>query len=140
MKRKITGALLWGALFALPAGLSAQVGTDSSSHRNFSVQTTQAHYPGGNQELYTFFFEQMEYPEEAREKKIQGDVYLSFYVEADSSVTNVQVLSDPGGLGDEAKRLIQMVKFAPALRNGRAVRQNMMLSVPFRLYESTGGQ
>lgn len=126
------------SLLLFPA-LSAQAQTEinDGTHRNFTVTTTKnAEYPGGNQALYMRMYELTNYPAEARSQHIEGDVMVSFFVEADSTVKEVEVLRDPGyGLGAEAQRILKQLKFAPAIQNGTPIRQTMMLSVPFRIYE-----
>jgi TonB family protein len=104
---------------------------------NYSVTTTrEATYPGGDEALYTFLHKEMKYPAEAKEKGIQGDVYVSFFVGADSTVSDVIVLSDlGGGTKEEAIRLVKLLKFAPALQNGKPIRSNMMIPVLFRIYD-----
>lgn len=107
------------------------------THRNYKVEMSkEAHYPGGQQALYMDLFKRMKYPAEAKEKKITGDVTVSFFVEPDSTTSEIKALNDLGyGLGAEAERLIRETKFAPALQNGKAVRQQMMMPVLFRIYD-----
>jgi TonB family protein len=121
----------------LTAPAFSQTEINDGTHRNYVVTTTRnAEYPGGNQELYMKMYELTKYPAEAKEKHLEGDVMISFFVEADSSVKEVEILTNPGmGLGEEAVRIIKQIKFMPALQNGKPIRQNMMLSVPFRIYE-----
>jgi protein TonB len=105
--------------------------------RNFAITTQrEPEYPGGNEALYTFFYEKMEYPAEAKNRKLEGDVYVSFYVEPDSSVSEVSAMNDLGfGTKEEAIRLIKLCKFVPGVQGGKAVRMNMMVPVLFRIYE-----
>ncbi len=107
------------------------------SHRNFAVVTTKdASYPGGNTALYTDLFHRMKYPKEALEQKISGDIMMSFYVEPDSTTSDVEAMKDlGGGTKAEAIRLIKETKFAPAIQNGKPVRQQMVLPVLFRIYD-----
>jgi protein TonB len=104
---------------------------------NYAVTTTrEATYPGGDEALYAFLHKEMQYPAEAKEKGVQGDVYVSFFVEPDSTVSEVKVLSDLGsGTKEEAIRLVKLLKFSPALQNGKPVRSNMMIPVLFRIYD-----
>lgn len=118
-------------LFLLAGAIQAQNG------RNFAITTQrEPEYPGGNEALYTFFYEKMEYPAEAKTRKLEGDVYVSFYVEPDSSVSEVSAMNDLGfGTKEEAIRLIKLCKFVPGIQGGKAVRMNMMVPVLFRIYE-----
>ena len=126
-------------LLALVAGTFAfaQQPIDDGTHRNFKVVTERsAEYPGGDQALYKRMFEEMQYPEEAKEKRIEGNVMVSFYVEPDSTTSEVKAMSKLGhGTSEEAERLIKGLKFAPAIQGGRAIRQQMMIPVIFRIYD-----
>jgi periplasmic protein TonB len=124
-------------LMASVATLAAQQPIQDGTGRNFvMVANRDAEYPGGNNALYKHLFQQMQYPAEAKEKKITGDIMVSFMVEADSTTSEVKAMKDlGGGTKEEAERLIKATKFVPALQNGKPVRQQMMLPVLFRIYE-----
>lgn len=110
---------------------------DDGTHRNFSVTNQrEAEFPGGQEALYKKLFKEMQYPEEAKSAGVEGDITVAFFVEADSSVSEVRALNDlGGGTKAEAERLIKTLKFAPAIQNGKAVRQQMMMPVLFRIYD-----
>jgi TonB family protein len=121
----------------LYASAQAQTPIQDGTHRNYEVKmSNQAEYPGGNTQLYKDLASKMQYPAEAKEKRITGDVMVSFFVEADSTTSEVRGLRDlGGGTKQEAERLIKSLKFAPAIQNGKPVRQQMMLPVLFRIYD-----
>jgi protein TonB len=122
-------------LFA--ANGSAQSVRNDSIHRNFEVKMTkEAEYPGGNNALYQSLAKRMKYPEEAKSKRITGDIMVAFVVLPDSTTTDIRAMKDlGGGTKEEAERLIRETKFAPAVQNGKPVRQQMMLPVLFRIYD-----
>ena len=129
--------LLFIALF-----LSAQLGWSQTeikdgTHRNFEVTTQkEAHYEGGDEALYRKMFQLMEYPEAAREQKIEGNITVAFFVEEDGSTSEIRAMNDLGhGTKAEAERIIGELEFVPAVQNGKQVRQQMMLPVLFRIYE-----
>jgi|GEM_PF-1041560 len=105
--------------------------------RNFEINyNREATYPGGDEALYTKLFQEMEYPEEAKANKITGDLTLSFFVETDGSISEIAALNDLGhGTKEEAIRLAKLLQFEPAIQNGKAVRQQMMMPVLFRIYD-----
>lgn len=127
--------------FALTAVLTtnamAQSVRPDSLHRNYAVKMTQeAEYPGGNTALYQSLAKRMKYPAEAKEKRITGDIMVAFVVLPDSTTTDIRAMKDlGGGTKEEAERLIRETKFAPAIQNGKPVRQQMMLPVLFRIYD-----
>lgn len=115
----------------LLAGMFAQAQT------NYSVTTTrEASYPGGDEALYAFLHKNIKYPEQAKAAGVEGDIYVSFFVEVDSTTSNVSAMSDLGaGTRDEAIRVVKLLRFAPALQNGKPIRSNMMIPVLFRIYD-----
>lgn len=126
-------AILFGFAALLPAQTQIQDGT----HRNYEVKMTkEAEYPGGDNALYKSLHQRMQYPAEAKEKHITGDIMVSFFVEPDSTTSDVRAMKDlGGGTKAEAERLIKETKFSPAIQNGKPVRQQMMLPVLFRIYD-----
>lgn len=118
-------------------GVMGQQPIQDGTGRNYTMVTTRdAGYPGGQQALYNYLFKAIQYPAEAMEKKIQGDIMVSFFVEPDSTTSEVKAMKDlGGGTKEEAERVIRNTKFAPALQNGKPVRQQMMLPVLFRIYD-----
>lgn len=135
--QRLVAAFCFILLSAMAVGLQAQGTEPVEQHRNYAVVTTKdAEYPGGQIELYKSMAQRMQYPSEAKEKRISGDIMVSFFVEPDSTTSEVRALKDlGGGTKEEAERLIRETKFAPAMQNGKAVRQNMMLPVMFRIYD-----
>lgn len=92
-------------------------------------------YPGGSEYKKEFIRSQMKYPEVAAEQKIQGIVELSFFVEVDGTLSDIQILSDPGGgLGKEALRIYEsMPRWVPGSLHGRTTRVPVTESIIFRL-------
>jgi len=129
--------LLGILMLGLAQWAAAQSQIQDGTHRNYEViMTREAEYPGGNALMYKSLASRMQYPAEAKEKHITGDIFVSFFVEADSTTSEVRALKDlGGGLKQEAERLIKETKFAPAIQNGKPVRQQMMLPVLFRIYD-----
>lgn len=106
-------------------------------HKNYDISTNQQPaFPGGEKAMMEFFKEHIQYPEEAKKNGKDGEVYVSFDVMPDGSTSEILVMKDPGfGLGAEAKRVVQMMKFEPGQQGGRPVRMNMTLPVVFSLGE-----
>ena len=92
-------------------------------------------YPGGDQAMMKFVAENVQYPEEAKEKGISGRVLVSFIVEKDGSIGEVKVVKGIGcGCDDEAVRVVKaMPKWKPGTDKGKAVRVNYMLPITFKL-------
>jgi TonB family protein len=78
------------------------------------------------------------YPQEAREKGIQGTPVVTFVVESDGIITQPQVVRDPGGqLGLAALQAVlamsREVRWRPAIKDGKSVRFRFTLPVRFKL-------
>ncbi len=117
--------------------LKAQTGDSTktkSSKVNMKIITEQeAHYQGTDYEFAMYFFENMEYSEEALKNRISGEVMLSFDVLQDSTISDVRVLGSLGyGIDEEVVRLLKNLKYAPRIQNGIPVKANMIITIPIR--------
>ena len=92
-------------------------------------------FPGGSQALQEYIDKNLRYPTFAAEMGIQGSVTLSFVIEKDGSVSNIQVIRSPfEELTKEAIRLVQtMPKWEPGLLDSKPVRVMYKLPITFRL-------
>jgi TonB family protein len=92
-------------------------------------------YKQGNNDLFAFLMQNMKYPKQAREKKIEGTVYTEFVVEKNGEVSEVKVIKGIGnGCDDEAIRVVKsMSKWNPGILQGKAVRTKMVLPLVFKL-------
>src|SRR3954465_13952835 len=99
--------------------------TPAPDKQNIQVTTQDAFYPKGDQALYTYIMYNVKYPEESIKKYVEGNVELSFDVMPDSTIKNTKILSDVGyGVGDAVKKLVETLKFAPAIMMGTKVKTN----------------
>ena len=78
---------------------------------------------------------QVKYPTIALENGITGRVVLTFVVEKDGSLTNIEVLQTPDrSLAEEATRVLkQSPKWTPGKQRNQAVRVKYTLPVEFRV-------
>lgn len=95
----------------------------------------EATYKGGLAEMQKYIQENLQYPEEAIDKGIQGKIYISFIVNKKGSISDVKI--ERGAeplLNEEAKRIINsMPKWEPATKNGKRVNSKVMLPIVFKL-------
>ncbi|MBX9851886.1 MAG: energy transducer TonB [Cytophagaceae bacterium] len=95
------------------------------------VETKDAAYVKGDGALDTLLSQTIKYTEEAKKQRTNGEVMISFYVEADGSLSNFRILSDPGnGCGESVKAALEKLKFNPALVNGTPMRSKVLRTVP----------
>ena len=101
----------------------------------FTIVEEMPDFPGGTQKLADYLAKNIKYPPMARESGIQGRVFISFVVEPDGSVSNVNVMrSLGGGCDEEAVRVVKsMPKWKPGKQRGKPVRVSYILPVNFKL-------
>ena len=77
----------------------------------------------------------LRYPQIAQENGISGRVVLSFVVERDGTLTNIQVLQSPDrSLGEEATRVVaSSPKWEPGMQRNQPVRVKYTLPVVFQI-------
>ena len=92
-------------------------------------------FPGGMSELMHFLSKNLKYPEQSAKNSIQGRVVVSFIVEKDGRLTNIQVeKSVAPELDAEAVRVISaMPKWSPGKQKDKKVRARVNQPVIFRL-------
>jgi len=96
----------------------------------------EASFMGGESEMQKWMQENLQYPEISIEMSEQGKVYLSFVVEKDGTITNVQVIKGISrDLDNEAKRLIRtMPKWNSGESKGLKVRSTFTMPISFELF------
>ena len=92
-------------------------------------------FPGGDQAMMKFVSENVQYPEEAKEKEISGRVMVGFIVEKDGSISDVKVVKGiGGGCDEEAVRVVKaMPKWKPGKEKGKPVRVSYIMPIFFKL-------
>ena len=75
------------------------------------------------------------YPQEAKEKGVQGRVFIGFVIEKDGSISNVRNLRGVDSeLDAEAMRIVEsMPKWKPGMHNGEFVRVSYQIPIHFKL-------
>jgi len=120
-----------------PAGQNTNSSTQSkvSDPDVFVVVEQHPEFPGGTQAMMEYIKQNIRYPEKAKKEGIYGRVTVSFIVEKDGSLSNVEIIRgvDPE-LDAEAIRLVQsMPKWKPGKDKGQDVRVRFTLPVQFTL-------
>jgi protein TonB len=124
--------ILLVGLILLTSNLFAQEKTDSThSSEIILVAENSPQYPGGYSELHKFINEKLSYPKQARKKRIQGKVVITFIVERDGTIGDITVEQSVDPLLDnESIRVVKLMpKWIPAHQKGRTVRCRM--AIPF---------
>lgn len=128
-------------MFVEPEGSDYEVGAviseKSSNDKVFLVVEQDPTFPGGMKAYRKFLGKNLNYPAEAKEKQIEGNVYITFIVDTDGSLTDFELLRNPGGgLGEEALRVyMEGPKWIPGMQRNQAVKTKLTARVAFKLDE-----
>lgn len=91
--------------------------------------------PGFN--ILEYLNKNLQYPAEAKEKEVEGRVMVSFVVNKDGSISNIEIVRGKElghGLPEEATRLVKnMPKWKPGKQNGQQVRVYYTMPITFKL-------
>lgn len=92
-------------------------------------------FPGGETALVDFIYKNMKYPEAAYKAKIQGHVVLSFEVDENGCINNINVISSPSvELSSEAIRIVLLMpKWTPGKIGENNVNTKYVLPITFSL-------
>ncbi len=72
------------------------------------------YYEGGQEAMYKFINDNKIYPPNAKRNRIQGECIIHLVIEADGKTSNLSVVKNiSGGCGDEALRVVKLLKFNP---------------------------
>jgi protein TonB len=106
----------------------AEVVEDSNELFNSAGVEVKPEFPGGIAKFYNFIKNNYQAPDEPG---LKGQVFVSFVVEKDGSLTDIKVLRDIGfGTGKEAMRVLNKCpKWTPAEQNGKKVRCSYQIPI-----------
>lgn len=117
------------------------VKNDRQADSSFVIYTkadkSPEYYKRGEEGLTEYVMSEIQYPDIAREKSIQGTVALEFVVETNGFITGISVKQGVnGGCTEEAQRIIKHTKWQPAVLNGKYVRYKLNYPITFNLQNS----
>lgn len=76
-----------------------------------------------------------QYTEEARENAVEGTVVLRAIISRRGEVMNIRVVNGlPYGLTEKAVEAAREIRFAPAIKDGRAVQQYIQIEYNYSLF------
>ncbi len=120
---------------------NAQTDKDSTivERETFYAVEVDPKFPGGEEARMKFLRDNVIYPKEARETNIQGTVLVSFVIETDGSITNVQVIkSVHKSLDEETVRITKLMpNWESGTQKGKAVRVQYNMPLQFTLTDNT---
>ena len=90
-------------------------------------------YPGGNTALIKFIKENLRYPKEAAENKVQGTVAVEFDFNHKGKVTKATIKSSLGsGCDEEAIRIVKLLRFNNSNNRGVKVTFHRSINIHFK--------
>jgi protein TonB len=102
--------------------------------KTFTKVEIESDYPGGAAAWQRYLNRNLRYPQDAIDNEIQGTVVVQFIVDKEGMVSDVEAISGPKELRDEAVRVIKKSgKWTPAVQNGRQVKSYKKQPIVFRL-------
>jgi protein TonB len=94
----------------------------------------ESEFPGGLASWKRFLLKTLNYPDNAIDEEVSGTVLVQFIVDQDGNVSEVEAISGPDLLKDEAIRVIKKSgKWTAAIQNGRKVKSYKRQPLTFRL-------
>lgn len=102
--------------------------------KTFTKVEIESDYPGGIAAWQRYLTKNLQYPEEAQNNEVQGQVVVKFIVDKEGKVSDVEAISGPAELREEAVRVIRKSGlWTPAIQNGRKVKSYKSQPINFRL-------
>lgn len=98
---------------------------------NYKVEVDKMPMPVGGMKAIQ---ENIVYPEEAREKNIEGKVFVKAFVDESGNVNSLEVIQGIDPLLDKAALdALKKVKFSPAYKNDKPVKAQVVIPIMFKL-------
>jgi TonB family protein len=101
---------------------------------SYKIVEKMPEFPGGRNAMYDFLLQNLVYPETAKEQKTEGQVVVSFIVEANGNLSKIELAKGIGsGCDEEALRLISiMPAWIPGMHHGKPVAVEYNIAVGFK--------
>lgn len=108
---------------------------ETDNNTVFLVVEEQASFPGGPPAWTKYLKRNLKYPRQATRMGIEGKVFLSFIVDKQGSISDIQVVRGiGGGCDEEAKRVVaNSPKWSPGKTRNKPVKSRMQVQIVFRL-------
>lgn len=137
LNAKTTGSARLSEPVVAQADRPKTAASDTTKEKIYDNVEVPPVFPGGEEELYKYLKDNLQYPKKALEKKIQGRAYVSFAVMKDGTIADVSVIrSVDQDLDAEAIRLVKsMPKWNPGKQKGEKVNVYFRLPIAFVIKE-----
>lgn len=123
-----------------PAPPLGSVTTTQTSDKTYTYVEQAPDFPGGQEALYKYLSENIEYPKDEKENGIYGTVFVSFVVSKTGEIVDVRIargVKGGEGLSQEAMRVVkEMPKWTPGKIQNQPVAVQFNLPIKFELRDS----
>lgn len=100
----------------------------------FTKVEIESDYPGGAGAWLRYLNKNLRFPQDAQDNEIQGMIVVQFIVNREGVVSDVEAISGPAELREEAVRVIKKSgKWTPAIQNGQQVKSYKKQPITFKL-------
>jgi len=123
-------------LFFIGCHSPSKVQSSTSTEKVFTEVDEMPEYPGGWEEMYKYVAKNLSYPKSAREKKIEGKVFIQFIVEKDGTISSAAIKKGFNNECDEAAlKIIKLLsaKWTPGKKSGETVRTEISVPIIFKI-------
>jgi protein TonB len=112
-----------------------EVVQEEEEDKIFMVVEQPAEFEGGLQAMAKFLQKNLKYPASARRMGTEGSVFVSFVIDKEGKISDVQVVKGISADCDkEAVRVVTLMPhWKPGKQNGRAVKSRFVLPIKFKL-------
>ena len=137
--KTVTSSIFLALIFSLNVSFGQEIeeqNNESNDTTSVLVEhETPAEFPGGSKLIYKFIVQNMQYPDEAKEKGIEGRVTVQFTIEKTGEITDIEVKRGVSpSLEEEAVRIVsKFPNWEPATENGKPVKSKARMPISFRL-------
>ena len=113
--------------------------TDSEGHVIYNKAEVDPSFEGGEGAMMKYLNANLQYPQDAKDKGVEGTVFVDFVIASDGSVREAMVTDAPGeevdqSLRNEAIRVVtSMPKWIPGRQRGKPVDVKFSLPVTFTM-------
>ena len=119
--------------------ISCKCYTKSGADTVCCERITRATFPGGEKAMIEYLRNDIKYPKQAQREKIQGIVYVKFYINPDGSIGDAEVIRGKGVhllLDNEAIECVKrMPAWIPGTIEGHPVKMSSITRIKFQLVE-----
>ena len=102
---------------------------------NFRVVEQLPEFPGGAVELMKWLTQNLHYPPQAQQRRVQGKVVAQFIVNKDGSISNIEIVrSVDTALDREALRVLHLMpQWKPGQQDAKPCRTQVCIPIVFKL-------